>query len=535
MSPLFRAVFRFTLGLLVLGSIVSATLGQRPVPRPPIEPYRPPVEPYRPPPHIDPVRPPPHIDPVRPPPHTDPVRPPTLPGESYRPPTFPGETYQPPTFRISPRQEVAQELVRLQSAKQTTEPWELLTATRRLQPQVELHDPSLRPSVKALEQEAAQRCVQQSYRESATLAQQGKWADAGTLAEGKLRQLGEVSVETAPLKRFAELKQRADALDFVTKVLAGPDGAATPNEAITRLSPVRDSLEKPVGDFLKLNRLQADSAAVWDKAPSVPALRDGLDVLAKSPESEPLARRLTDELAVKAFLQGHPKEANALLDAGAAAKKGQPPTPKEQAAKRALLRDMKTMILGEEGGRVQSWPAADALQARAADGQPPVRGPPAGAQPLLPEADANGWRPPAVERATEGLPAPKEALEPHIKARREIIETAAHRESLTLERDRKSTLDAVRLAEAPSKTIRIELPHPFHITATIPELPAVKPAPPQTADEDEDAKVIAEVEQRLGRKLTPAEKAEVKRLRRNGANTATIVDKLRDAAIPVDP
>jgi hypothetical protein len=435
------------------------------------------------------------------------------------------------------RQQTTLDLKRLQNIEPTADPWKLLGETRQLNRQVELvrvelNDASLQPQVKALQGTAARRCLEVSLEESAALAEQGRWPEAGRNATSRLRELGEVPVETAALRRFAEIQQRAEALDCVANILSRPE-AAPPETA--QLSPLPETLTKPVNDYVKLNRLRAEAEDQWAKAPNVSDLRQGLEVLGGSPESRPLANRLGNELAVKAFLKGHTKEANALLDAAQSFGTGKPLTPKEQAAKLSLLRDMKALVLGEEGGKVQSWPAADALQGQSVEGNPPARGPPPGARPLLPEGDAKGWRPPVVERATEGLPTPAGALDPPIQAQRKTIETEARRQSQTLEQDRASTLLTSRPSRAAYIVAQAIVPLPLPVPAVLPTLPQAKPAILPAAVDDEDEKAIAAIEKELGRKLTPQEKMTVKRLRRNGSGFKAILNDLVAAALPIDP
>jgi hypothetical protein len=430
-------------------------------------------------------------------------------------------------------QESTLELTRLRSVEQTRDPWQLLSETRRLQGRIdlvrlEINDTSLQPGVNALEVGAARRCVSGSVDESLALAEQGKWAEAGARAQARLQTLGKVPVETEPLERFVVLQQRAEALEHAGKLLARPESALTPAAEVARLAPAKEGLGTPVAEYLKVSRLQGEATGAWDRPPDVGKLREGLDVLAASPETEPLAKQLANELAVKACLKGHPKEANALLDAAPGA--GKPSSPNEQAAKQALLRDMKTVLLGEEGGKVQSWPAAEVVQPGSVDGPPPARGPPPGARPLLPEGDAKGWRPPVVEGATEGLPSPKEALDRPIAERRQKVETALCEATQGLKVDRQQVLSSKRPGEPFAAGYHLRLPAPFGATVIIPgHLPAPNQAGPQ--DDEEDARMIAQVEQLLGRPLTPAEKTTAKRLRRNGLDSRAIAEHFANAAV----
>jgi hypothetical protein len=438
------------------------------------------------------------------------------------------------------KQESALELERLRSAQATAEPWQLLRDTRQLQTRIdlvrtEINDTSLQPEVQTLEANAARRCLSRSVDESRALAEQGKWAEAGERAQARLQTLGKVPVETEPLERFVVLQQRAEALEHAGELLARPESALAPAAEVARLAPVKEGLGIPVAEYLKVSRLQGEATGAWDRPPDLGKLREGLDVLAASPETEPLAKQLANELAVKACLKGHPKEANALLDAAPGA--GKPSSPDEQAAKQALLRDMKTVLLGEEGGKVQSWPAAEVVQPGSVDGRPRPRGPPPdpppGARPLLPEGDAKGWRPPVVERATEGLPSPKEALDRPLAERRQNVETALCEATQGLKVDRQHVLSSKRPAEPFAAGYHLRLPAPFGATVIIPEIPRHLPAPNQAGpqDDEEDARLIAQVEQLLGRPLTPAEKMTAKRLRRGGLDSQAIAENFANAAV----
>lgn len=103
-----------------------------------------------------------------------------------------------------------------------------------------------------------------------------------------------------------------------------------------------------------------------------------------------LAFRIQQELAVKAFLEGHVAAARALWPAAGSPEHAQ-----------NLLRDMRALATG--GGEVTTPPGQGAVPAGPSKGgKPPV--PPVGLSPLLPDGPGDGWKPPARGSLRTGLP-----------------------------------------------------------------------------------------------------------------------------------
>jgi hypothetical protein len=215
--------------------------------------------------------------------------------------------------------------------------------------------------------------------------------------------------------------------------------------------------------------------------------------------------------------------------------------PAEHAAN--LLRDLKALALGQ--GKVETGPVGAAVSAGAGKGPGSPRAPP-GLEPLLPEGARESWRPPVVESAKADLPPLEKAAELG-KALREKSEARSKPERAALEKqagasrrklssvhgrviapeqaerrqfaDFESVLDR-RLKPAERVHVRgllLEKKTNQQIIATLQNQP----------DGDDDSDFLKDLARRLMRALSPAEKEQALRLRRQGRTAAEVADILR--------
>jgi tetratricopeptide (TPR) repeat protein len=220
-----------------------------------------------------------------------------------------------------------------------------------------------------------------------------------------------------------------------------------------------------------------------------------------------LVGRLQQELAVKAFLEGHTAQARDLLPESG---------PSEHAAN--LLRDMKALVLGQ--GEVVSDPARGVLDPKPGAGAAAPRGPPPGLQPLLPEGSRDGWRPQLKESALADLP-PTEVAKlaelPPEKAAERLDSLPPQQAAKLLEQPLRRQLDAALKAES-----RVAEAHQLE------SLKALQALRQQTNQQDqEDEKFIAEVEALLKRKLSPAERTLAVLLRSQDLQPGAVAEELR--------
>jgi hypothetical protein len=290
-------------------------------------------------------------------------------------------------------------------------------------------DPVMAERLKSIEFVARMKLVRESVREVEGLVERGKWSEAGDRADEFLGHLdhpepgGPSKAPNAParteapevqegreaLKEVADVGKQTKTLDNLGEALK-TDDRLQPAEMIAALQKVNgESLPRNLRDMVEgmqgLGQLRAESVASGERPPNVTAIRKniadferGIATLTEAKADPTLVKCVQQDLAVKAFLDGHPSEARQLLPRDG---------PAEHAAH--LLRDMKAMMLGE--GKVVTWPAEQALAPRLGKGGGTPRGPPPGMRPLIPEGAREGWRPPVRESAGADLPPIEKAVE----------------------------------------------------------------------------------------------------------------------------
>jgi hypothetical protein len=429
-------------------------------------------------------------------------------------------------------------------------------------------DPVLRKSLELMARVAERRVLAKSLREVDALGQRGQWDEAAGRADDWLPRL-----QDAPLGpgEPADLQARADVRDALTEVsevgrearalnrlgqglkAAGQD---RPAETVASLRQVdlKSLPEKLRGPALGLRgqaELRLAAAGRWEKAPDVAGLKGSASALKGGLRDVPGAdakdvKELMQDLAVKAFLEGHAEAFRDLLPADG---------PPEHAD--ALLRDLKALALG--GGKVETWPAERALPAEPGRGGEAPRGPPPpGLRPLIPEGAAEAWRPPVKESADADLPAIEKVaqtgkvlrtraeadLEPARAAHGEKarkargrLEAVAHNVRALEEANRKRAAEveaALARKLTPGERIRVAVLAGQNQTNGQILIALGGPAP-QPANQQDDEKFVAEVEKLLGRPPTAGERAEALRMKRGGLTAAQAADDMKGRELLPNP
>jgi hypothetical protein len=246
-----------------------------------------------------------------------------------------------------------------------------------------------------------------------------------------------------------------------------------------------------------------------------------------------LGKMIQQELAVRAYLEGHAEGYFKLMPEGG---------PKEFAGQ--LLRDLKAAALGE--GKVETPVVKSALAGEAGKGEAAPRAPP-GVEPLLPEGARSSWRPPVQEKASADLPpleraaeasaAIKGQAEARIGPERSALEGQADAARARLgqvyqrvvapekeERRRFAEVEAEldrRLRAEERVRVRAWLDERRPAARIIADLQG------QPGSDDEEGDFLKAVEKRLSRALAAGEKAQAKRLRRQGRTAAEVADIFR--------
>ncbi|MGL4553160.1 MAG: hypothetical protein ACRC33_18500 [Gemmataceae bacterium] len=486
--------------IILLTAVTASAVAQRPIFRPP-PPPPPPV--FRPPTPPMPPRPPTMPGAYIPPPVTFrlPTPPPRPPIDIARSLTTPGARPD-AVFRAIRAGEgrTLPEAMRVQVSRDTVRALATrLDAVR--DPVVKLHElrgvraeaaglpEGVRQPLERLHEATRRELLIEAIDAVRGPAETGRWADAAGQArgwEGKLaatRPAGEgkditarhAEVEAA-CRAVAEVGGKLAALDAFQAAVEGKPTA----EGLAAIDPARlpESL-RPRHDALRSLAELRDAAA--RPAPDVSVIKNSLARLERVRADVPdlprdLGKRVALDLAVKALVEGHPEAALKLMPADA---------PPEQAA--ALLRDLKALTLGE--GKVETWQGKAAV-----DGPRPARG----VEPLVPEAKRDGWRPPASEKASAGLPL--EAAE----AAGAKVRDAAGKQAAA---ERGKLGDASAAARSALGTARAGV----------------------TAPEEAERRRYAPLEYRLGRRLTPPERATVRDWLDDGKPVGDVLPRLDGA------
>jgi hypothetical protein len=376
-------------------------------------------------------------------------------------------------------------------------------------------DPVLKERLESLNVVVRMRVLRESVPEVRTLAQRGEWgevedrvgkclehldgAEAGGSSKAPKAQaraeVPEAREAREALTETVEVGRQTRALGDLEEALK-TNGLGQSAEMIAALRRVNGTNLPPklrtlVEGLQGLGQLQEAAAASGARPPNVATIKKnvadferGIATLPAAKDDPTLVKRFQQDLAVKAFLNGHASEASELLP---------PDGPAPHAAD--LLRDMKAMISGE--GKVVTWPAEQALTPKPGEGGGTPRGPPPGVRPLIPEGAREGWRPPVRENAKADLPP---------------IEKAADLGKALQSR-----------AEAELKTERTAL---GGRTEKIQQrLQGIERRIRQ--NEAEENRRFTAMEEKLGRKLEPGERAHVRHLTAQDKTNDEIVANLR--------
>jgi hypothetical protein len=270
-------------------------------------------------------------------------------------------------------------------AQKTREPASLVAEVRQAREAAKPIDRDVYLNLRAIERHLERQAFLFNLKEICRLAEQGEWHQVSKLAqEPQPRQAQQTSADAAKvLDRVVQTSKQAEALGRLEALLKRPEQA--------RLEGLPAELQLPARGLRSLAELRIAGASRWERPPEVARLKQTIEDLRLASGDPGLAGRVQLDLAGKAFLNGHPTEARALLPDSA---------PPEHAGN--LLRDLKALLVGQ--GEVQTWPAQRALTAEPGAGGAGPRGPPPGLQPLIPEGKMEGWRPRCANRPGRTCP-----------------------------------------------------------------------------------------------------------------------------------
>jgi hypothetical protein len=357
--------------------------------------------------------------------------------------------------------------------------------------QAALHAPSVNPDLgkrlDAVRGRLQALALQDVLDGVAGLLEKRDWAGAaGRAADPRLMAVRIPAEAGRAFQEVAGFPGRLESVDRLEKTLATT--AARPAEALSQwrglpIETLPDKLREPARGLRALAELRALAAAPAAPGRDLADARRAAADLAATSRDTAVGWRALQSLACKEFLAGNTDAARLLLP-----KDG----PADHAA--ALLRDMKAMLLGE--GRVETWPAAQALPPEAGGAGGGKRGPPPGLRLLMPEGSPEGWRPPQRESALDGLPPLNDAA-PTERALRD------------------QAFAGIRGVREETTTRAAEALHVIHLARSHVHVPPPSPSSDDKAGSEDEA-YLATVERELGHKLTPPERAAALRHKKEG-------------------
>ncbi|MCY2991034.1 MAG: hypothetical protein NTY19_24625 [Planctomycetota bacterium] len=299
----------------------------------------------------------------------------------------------------------------------------------------------------------AERAWRDGLDKIAKPAESNHWAAARDSARSLLEGLKSVSSD-APhaaaaktVQRFAEVAERQVLLDAVSKALDGDFGPASRLPTRESLASFPASLRRALDYVRHCQILYAETAKSDEQPPEPAKIRFAIaELTANEPSVRNPLRHVEIELAVQAFLQGHPAPARDLLkDATCDRREDEGPTDHDTSFA-DLVRDLKAVVVGE--GKLDG----DGVGTKVGDehtGLHPARGPPPGAAKfLLPEAGVLSYRPPLVESPFGKLPPLKRAIDAIAIPLREEARTKAREESAQTRTESQAALKELRQVAA---------------------------------------------------------------------------------------
>jgi hypothetical protein len=449
-----------------------------------------------------------------------------------------------------------------EGAETTSKPVEGLVEARSARSQAS-RLPDLPADVRAGLERVAQglerRVLVERLHEVGLAAERGQWAEVAQKARQGLGELNDPRLSQAGAQDSAEfrvgrvevkqllgeagaLAERMAALGHVETALKGLD-PAKPGESARALGKVDQAnlpaaLRRQTEALRGLAELKEAMGQKWARAPDVAGLKQSVARLERGLADLPgadasLGKQVLQDLAVKAVLEGHAAEALKLLPEGG---------PAEHAGN--LLRDLKALALGE--GKVETAPAQAAL---GEPGKGPAGArPPPGLEPLIPEGARESWRPPVKESAKADLP-PMQQAEKAGAAVREKVEKGLPAQRSALEKEATQTRQKIsttwnrvmaperaerRQLAAVENELDRKLKPPERVKARLllnqntPPAQVAATLRAQPGGDDEETEFLADVQKRLGgRPLAADQKAQAKRLRKQGRIAAEVADILR--------
>jgi hypothetical protein len=350
--------------------------------------------------------------------------------------------------------------------------------------------PNFERALHAMEAHLQERIFIKSVKEVIRAGEEGRWVKAGEEAQAQLRQSPPGPEGKKVLAEVVQVGKQAESMTRLETALKKVDWNR-PADVATALQKVDldhlpAKLQAPLRNLRDLAELRVESVRPWREGPDVAGLKQKVGSLRAAGCESHLADSVLLDLGAKAFLDGFPAEARALLPDFAPADRAGP-----------VLRDLKALVLGK--GEVQTGVVRQAVEAWAGEG----REPPPGLRPLLPEGPTAGWRPRVSEAARADLPP---------------LEKAAAQIEKPLRQRVKNTQPVHRFILEWHKATALHHVHQLH-----------RHVVQQGSDDDKE---IKELEAKMGRKLTEAEKILARQLRRQGKQQADILAAFRELDLP---
>jgi hypothetical protein len=407
--------------------------------------------------------------------------------------------------------------------------------------------------LKRLSQLAERRALVEMVQDVRLHLEQGNLAEASQKASVHVRELNEMP---AGHRAFESPEFRANRIEL-TKALEQVRDIAQKLRTIESLRTTLEELQVHKADAVAgklraiepahlprsvqvhadalrgLAELQQISGQKWTRAPDTVAIRQAVTRiergLAQVPGTSPqLGKQIQQELAVRAFVEGHPQSYFQLMPKGG---------PKPHAAQ--MLRDLKALALGE--GTVGTAVGKSALPAEPGAGPASPRAPP-GLEPLVPEGARSSWRPPIRESASADLPALEKAAESGASLRKQaqaklepehtslggkVGEARIHFEGLQQRLLAPEQQERQRFTEIERQLARrLQAEDRVRIRAWFDENRPVPQIVTALKDELAEAAFLAEVERELERKLTATERALAIKLRKQGRTVPEVMVQL---------
>jgi hypothetical protein len=348
-----------------------------------------------------------------------------------------------------------------------------------------LRDPKVDRILAALEARLDHQSLLHELQTMTESAEKGQW-NQGAARAPRIPQTAltvDIKNALAEFTKVAKLHQALDLLDEAQKIAERnrPEETAAALLAIPSdlfSGPLRDSTRA----FRGLTEIWAAGQHRWHAGPTVASLKQSLAEFQTGTGNQGLAARLQQDLAVKLFLEGYPRQAREMLtNTGSAA----------QAAE--LLDDVKALALGR--GKISTWPAQRVQDSTSTASLQRV--PPAGVRVLIPEDKLNHWQAPALVSIPDNVLPLKQVAD----SQQPVL--ARLRAGLLREREILHNMETETLNQLRGLLLR---------------------AKQQGAD---DSQLYADLEGQLERKLGPADRALVWHFRRQGLKLDDMVTALR--------